>query len=363
MMAALLIFGAISQGVTTLSALRILAVVLLGLSLFLIAVGIHQRFAPTMCIIDAGFGDGLTGIPCEVREDCYRNTLDYGRRHGCEHVGLFNVTSYLGRVRFWGILNDPNELAVMATLAIPLALAFVAERFSMPRVGLAVVATIGAGLCTIFTQSRSGQLAFTAILGVYLLGRMGRAGIVAAAVLAAPIALLGGRSDVDADASSESRIELWMDGLRMFAGSPLFGVGNGQFTDHARQTAHNSLVLALAENGAVGAVLFATLNFLAIRIAWRLRRWNGPDARSLRIWATAVLSAMCGLMVSAFFLSFSWKVFLWIYLGMAGSLSHIAFRRDSAFRAQLTRRDLAPLLGGLSVVIAAIYVLGRSKGF
>src|SRR3546814_14440394 len=45
----------------------------------------------------------------------------------------------------------------------------------------------------------------------------------------------------------------------MFLANPVFGVGAGNLTDHTWLTAHNSLVLVLAETGIVGDTVWLAM--------------------------------------------------------------------------------------------------------
>ena len=55
------------------------------------------------------------------------------------------------------------------------------------------------------------------------------------------------------------RLDLWSEGLQLFKRAPWFGIGFGAFRDFSDITAHNSLVLCLAELGVAGSVLWVAL--------------------------------------------------------------------------------------------------------
>src|SRR6185503_3560738 len=135
-------------------------------------------------------------------------------------------------------------------------------------------------------------------------------------------AMGGGDSGrVDAAASTEERYEAWATGIQMFRDSPLFGVGNGQFVEHHYLTAHNSYVLALAELGLVGMFLWGAVLYLTVKIPLvALIRYHGrEEAAVARAWALGLLSALGGLLVGIFFLSFSWHLVFWAYVGLSGA--------------------------------------------
>jgi O-antigen ligase len=124
----------------------------------------------------------------------------------------------------------------------------------------------------------------------------------------------------------------------MVVASPGFGVGFAQFTEHHYLTAHNSLVLAAAELGLLGMLLFTSIVYLALKIPLQaLRAEVAPVARS---WALALLASMAGLVVGSFFLSYAYKDIFWLYVGLTGVLYHAVRRHDPGFQVRFGVRDL-----------------------
>ncbi len=361
----------IALGVQTFRGLQVLGTTLVVLALFLAVVGVHQAHAPFGCIkLDERNLTDLTtnvpdGRPCETRYDCERDSPEPGAEYSCERVGLFGTTSVAnGRIRYRGILQDPNELALAISIGAPFALAAFERRRSLPRLGLAL-ATFGLVLvCDIYTQSRSGQLVFAAVIGAYFVRRLGWRGLVAGFLVSAPVLLLGGRQGIDAESSSLERLECWSAGLDMWRRSPIFGVGKGQFIEHHYLTAHNSFILALAETGLFGAFIWTSLVYVTFKIPiTALRRLRGqPDARFADVAAMTILATLCGLMVGSFFLSFSPHNIFWIYLGLAGALYSALRTHDPTFRVRFGTRDALTVAAVVVCLIAAVFVYTRSQG-
>lgn len=167
----------------------------------------------------------------------------------------------LPRLRAVGFLNDPNDFSQM--LIIIIALLFVAWRPGRFISNTAFVLAPAAVLlwAIYLTHSRG------ALLGLVMLALMAgykRLGKVPSLVLSGALGLglmaidfTGGRA-IDPSAGAD-RLELWSEGLEMFKHSPIFGVGFGNFTDLAPNTAHNSFILPLAELGIIGATIFVTV--------------------------------------------------------------------------------------------------------
>src|SRR5262249_8548888 len=147
--------------------------------------------------------------------------------------------------------------------------------------------------------------------------RYGWRGLALGAVLAVPMLLLGGRSGAEAESSSIERLECWYEGMSMWLGNPLLGVGVGPVTADPFLTAHNSLVLAPAELGLPGMILWSSVLWVSVKIpVTALRRYaQVPEATALRAWAMALVASMAGLVVGIFFLSFCYHYVLWIYVG------------------------------------------------
>jgi O-antigen ligase len=277
-----------------------------------------------------------------------------------------NTTSIFKRVRYRGILQDPNELAWTLSLALPFAFAWYERRQAKggfiigPRivVGAVVAACI---LCNVMTQSRSGQLSLLAALGVYFVGRFGWRGIAAGAVVAAPLLLFGGRTD---ESSTEERLDCWAEALDLWREHPVFGAGAKHFTNYHHLTAHNSLLLTLAEMGPIGLVLFTALMYVALKTMLRARQHltGRPEAAEARSFAFASTAALVGTLVSAFFLSIAYHPALWIALGLAAAVQATVWRHDPQWRLAWGWRDVVAVVGLDVVLVTAIAIYLRLKG-
>jgi hypothetical protein len=352
------LFLAASQGLQHVSGVRIVASTLLVLSLLLALVGLHQASAPLGCVRQDDTNPQMwhpDGRSCTERTECSAGSMDDESRYRCEHLGLFGTISVEGRVRYRGIMEDPNELAMVLAVALPFAFASYQSRRSWPRLLLLVASVALFGACTIYTRSRSGQMAFLVVLGTYLLRRIGWKGLAVAGVLGAPVLILGGRTDAGADQSTQERLECWSKALDLFRDSPIVGVGKGQFTEHHWLTAHNSFLLALAELGLPGLFLFSAVIYLAFKSALAAGRTD-PGAPT-SIWGHALFASLCALIVSCFFLSLTDHNVTWTILGLACALGPLA-REKVTF----TKRD-AVVVGGIDLLLIAVtFVYTRLVG-
>jgi O-antigen ligase len=267
-------------------------------------------------------------------------------------------------VRYRGVLQDPNELALAGGVGLPIAFALgrVPKR-SLGR-GMLVALTLALVVaCAILTSSRSGQLVFLAVLGAYFVQRFGLRGAIVGAMLALPLLVLGGRSGAEAESSTMERIDCWFEALSMWRSHPILGVGLGQFGEYHYKTAHNSYLLTLAELGLPGMVLFSIVIYMSIKIPLGVLRHvestagaDGGSTNIARPWAMALLAAFAGLGVGIFFLSFAYHYVLWIYVGLAGALYSTVRTHDPSFRVRFGLRDLALVVAANFAIILTVYL-------
>ena len=253
--------------------------------------------------------------------------------HGIEQVKLGHgwtgmPTVENGRIQYVGIFSDPNDLAMLFVMSIPMAL-LMAGRGGL--LGLrrlfwwALAATLLYGVY--LTDSRGAFLAVMAMAGVWLWLRKGLliAGAMGAAGMTVLLMLPTRMQELDAgESSAYGRIETWYDGIQMFIEHPLLGVGVGNFTEHTWLTAHNSFVLVLAETGIVGYTLWLAMVvycFLMPIMVLRLPADAGSEeyqplwTQERRVAMTLLISQV-GFYACAFFLSRSYVILLYILLGL-----------------------------------------------
>ena len=351
------IYLLLAHGIQSFRSLEAIGGVLLAIAVALAALGVHQGTAPWGCHwLQYRDGDPLAfydGRPCETRLDCENESAEPGTDYRCERVGLLGTSTIKGRVRYRGSMEDPNDLSLALGIAIPIAFAFYDRRRTFPRLALVVLTSVLAGLCAILTQSRGGQLVFLAVLGVYFVRRVGVGkGLATGLVLAMPMLLLGGRSG--GESSTYERTICWWVGLHLFVAAPVFGVGFGQFLEYHRQTAHNSHVLAAAELGLPGVLLWVVILYLSVKIPLLGLRAQAPVART---WSLALLASYCGLIVGVTFLSHTYKDVTWIFVALSGALYHAIRQNDPGFEVRLRGRDLA------GVVVLTLALLTSHIGF
>jgi hypothetical protein len=361
----------VAHAVQGFRALESVAWLLVAIVLALSLMGVLQAQAATQCIrVEPGASLGeMAGVP-ENRPCAEARQCDQGGEPGyeyvCEKAGLAGTTSIgAGRVRYRGILQDPNELALAIGLSFPLAFTLWSRRRSLVRTLLLGAVVVLGGICVILTASRTGQMVVAAVAAAYFAVRFGWRGIAVGAVLAAPALILGGRSTGEASASTQERFEAWAVGLRLWRGSPVWGVGQNQFGEYHYLTAHNSFVLAAAELGTVGLLLFIAMYYLSFKIVLTgMRRTQRiPEAAVAYLWGRALLAVLCGMVAGTFFLSLTYHPVTWLFFGLTSAYALAVRRHDPDWKLALSWRDVRAVVGIAGFLLLGLQVYTKVKGF
>jgi len=228
------------------------------------------------------------------------------------------------------------------------------------------------------TDSRGAMLAVLMIAGCYVWYRRGAitAGVLGVVGLACMKLLSSRMQELDAgEESANGRVDAWYTGLDMFRSHPLFGVGAGNFTEYNELTAHNSFVLVLAEDGFVGYVLWLAFVCYSFWMMWLIVRYR-PDAttepeayaqwQEERPLALTLLITLCGMFTTAFFLSRSYMIVLYLIIAMVvGYYVGIRQRLPGIEVHHLTRgwwRWVPAAMGSIAGLYVLVAVLLRTAG-
>jgi hypothetical protein len=387
------IFGVIGLGLGTTKALRKFCWTLLACMIFATGVAIAQSRGPYGCMIAAeGDWEGkgeleYDGRGCETALDCRRDGLpDVNYR--CERVGPFGTATIGGRVRYRGTLADPNELSLAAVMALPFALAFAERRRSrrdpqqkpsaaslaLPplvtdgllaavgsifRIAPALVVALVFAVMIVLSQSRMGVLVFLVVMGLAFLRRAGVFGVVIGCIAFPPLLLLGGRSGAEAEASADERLDLVAEALTMIRRSKGIGFGLGQFANESTRglTAHNSYLLSAAETGVIGACLFSLVLYGALKVPVKLWFGSYDVDDELRRLAPAIAISLVGAYVGIFFLSWSYKEFLYMLLGASAALYQAARAQDARFSVRIDVREAASVCALCLLLFPIVWIV------
>ena len=168
--------------------------------------------------------------------------------------------SYLGRLCGPGIFHDPNDLSLIIVLGCLICL----FSFDVASAGLRRylwIIPIPYFLYALsLTHSRGGLLTFLAGILTYLVTRFGGRKALTLSLLLAPLGLFlfsGRQTNITLESGTgQDRVQLWSEGMILFWGSPIFGIGMDQYEEHVGHVAHNSFVHTYTELGFIGGTLF-----------------------------------------------------------------------------------------------------------
>lgn len=314
--------------------LRKLLIVLVAAYALTAAFGVVQVASPVRCVLfpDARFeGEAvIDGRVCPSADREGSRACHVPNLHGvvprCEHIGFFGTTTMAGRIAYLGALRNPNDLALALVAGAPLLLVFWKPRedkgasVENGAVIVALALFIGAIL---LTRSRGALLALIAAAVACAVRRIGiRRGALLAGGVGLLAAILAWRRGESADQSSIERMDLAIEALRTFHQHPFLGVGYQQYP---AETPHDAYLLAAAELGALGFILFGVTLFASIRACWVASESSeGPERR---VVATALLGSIVGLTIGSLFLSWTYHFVLWLHLGIAAGISAHAENR------------------------------------
>jgi probable O-glycosylation ligase (exosortase A-associated) len=278
--------------------------------------------------------------------------------------GLVRVVGYMGSS---GLTGNPNDLALMLNLIIPLAGALALSSHGAARllaVGVALLSIVG----VIITFSRAGFLALSATFFMFLLVLVrrksgGAAVALLVAALTVPMTLpktyidrLSTITNLEQDktGSAQGRYKDLGIALEVVSRNPIIGVGLGQdmiALNQARglstwRSVHNVYLQYAVDLGIPGFLLFAWLHLLCFRSAWAVERraHTDPAVAELAPIATGIQVSLMAFLVAAMFHPIAYQFYFFSIAGLAVALKNTC-------RAQVARARLAPLDG-----------LGASRG-
>jgi O-antigen ligase len=274
-----------------------------------------------------------------------------------------------GRIAYAGIFHDPNDLGQL--LAISIAFCFyLKDCGSTLQRALNYFAI--AWLCygVYLTNSRGTMLAVLALFGIAGMRRFG--GLVAgvfgavAAIFLAAVTRFGAINS--GEQSAHQRIEAWYEGFQMLYHQPLFGVGMNNFTDHHYLTAHNFLILPMAELGLFGFIPWFGLVLFSgvmlrdlIKIGTVTSHVQEPLSGDVdeRRAVLGLADMSVAFLVSSFFLSQSYKHTLFICMGLIVARYIKQSESNSVLSGYSVVKNMGTLVSGSAAAIIFMWTVTR----
>ncbi|MDP5030747.1 MAG: O-antigen ligase family protein [Paraglaciecola sp.] len=271
------------------------------------------------------------------------------------------------RIRYVGILQDPNDLGMVFMMTIPFVIYFFSESKAFGKLlHLIILGTLIYGIY--MTNSRGTMLGLMGVTGLFLLLRYGNIKAIIAGLFSLPILLViasSFRTISSEEDSARGRLWAWWDGLEMLRANPIFGVGGGNFTEYHQRVAHNTYIQLIAELGSVGYLIWITMLFLTMIMGYQCVRklrlapvaeMNNKLRSELKLSATLFysLTAFC---LTAFFLSRDRFIIFYIVLGMAVAAYSRVVKANNDQPLFIVSKAVPRIMIGAIGVIIAIYIV------
>jgi O-antigen ligase len=239
-----------------------------------------------------------------------------------------------------GLAGNPNDLALVLNLLLPLAIGLALGRRGSHERGLAFLAAAVLAMGVVVTFSRAGFITLVLSIVVYLFKLFGRGraapavAVVVLAVLALPLLPQGYTSrvasitslDSDPTRSAQNR---WADtqaALRILPERPLLGAGLGMnilaLNDERGTTwtaVHNVYLQLGVELGLPGAALFLALLGSAFRSARRAQHAARSADPELYHLAEGIEVALLAFAVSGLFYPVAYHFYFYLIAGLAAA--------------------------------------------
>jgi len=247
-----------------------------------------------------------------------------------------------GRAHWIGIFGNPNELAYILVMLVPLAVVLAGgARYTVKIMLWAAISLYVAAIYVTFSRgSLMGLLGVAALLtirqkGVLLKVAMGLLLAGGLAFGAASWTRSDGVSDIKQDYTFQQRIATVKAGLAMFAAHPIVGVGincavvafplyaPADFKSKGALVIHNTIIQALSETGVLGFVPFILLIAFGLYHARKsaLSEALQPPGRRM---ASGLEISLWGAMICGLSGGFLLSWFPYLVVGLISSTRQIA---------------------------------------
>jgi len=320
----------------------------------------------------AGYHFGFLGhrllLSQSVAQEGNNETIDEEETPNVGPAEADTTEDRLVRIRNLGMLSDPNDFAQAIVMVLPFVWLLWSRGEWLMNLFLVIIPTSFLLYTVYLTHSRGALIGLSAILLLGLRKSLGTLRIVLLVVILVSTAYLanlsGSRPFSVNEESAGGRLDIWSEGLEMLRAHPLFGVGYGQFVESSESglTAHNSVVLSLAELGVVGTFFWLALIVVAARelqvLVTLSPSINRREAHRLVI---ALRCSLAGFLACAFFLSRTYVPHLFLMLGLCAALSYSFYHEDVRFGVRRPVKWLPQSAAALIGCILVLYVVIRFK--
>ena len=276
-------------------------------------------------------------------------------------VSIAHAHILRGRLQgaLFGMYGNPNDLALIIDVSLPLCLALVLATGRIWRKLAWTIAALVMIYAVFLTASRGGAIA----LGVASLACLWQLGVKARRfylLLLVPAAAVvfwfyaGSKleqrfqqTDVDlarnsqgteASGSAAQRKELLIQSLKITAEHPLFGVGPGNFevVSGVWHVTHNSYTQMSAEGGIPAFLLYVLILWCGVGNLRGVRKYRKTGKR-IRLFSMALEASLAAYIVGSFFASDAYQLFPYCLVAYTSALHLIAQKERRVSSGALTQ--------------------------
>lgn len=269
--------------------------------------------------------------------------------------GFGGKEAYEGRIQAVGIFSDPNDLALIINTVLPLVVLWMLQSKSLIIKIYAFVVSITLVYAVFLTASRGGLLCLGLMAILLFQRKFGKiVGVAAGMVVMGALLVLGPRMNTISpeEASSYGRLEAWVVGMGLFKGSPLFGVGFGNFMEYHFRTAHNSFVLCCAELGLFGLYPWIMLIYISLKnTRFVEKELLASGERDFAMYAYAANMALLMFVTGALLLSRTYHPSLFVLFGLCGAITRVFVKHSGQRYALIEKRDF---MRGIVITLASV---------
>jgi len=285
-----------------------------------------------------------------------------------QHVGFAGQTPIVGRdegevrSRFFGIFEDPNDLAQILATSIPFAFALFRRRSVIGfLVGCAITWLLVKAI--IGTDSRGGYIALATVSYVMVALMLPSRWLPFMMLVLLTCALLLCPLSVGyLDPSAHDRVVFWGLANQVFKAQPLFGIGYGMFWEVASDRAsHNAFVSCYTTLGFFGYWFWFGLLQLSLLGAWRTRvafsQPKGAEEGWIKRFSGLCIAAMAGYCASAYFLSRDFVYPIFFLFAILGALAIVGEERlPAGHRPLIGSRQSIMGMVTLGALVSIFYI-------
>ena len=275
-------------------------------------------------------------------------------------VGYINLGER--RITYLGFFSDPNDLGMFLVMCIPFTIYFYCiGKFLSKITMLLCLAFLIYGIY--LTGSRGTMTGTAGLIAIFFLIKYAGPKLMIASAAIGPVLAVGFTAlQRSMDESANQRLEAWYHGIHLLLSNPLLGVGKQQFREHHGRVAHNSYIHISAELGTIGYSLWGGALILTVLTGYLILKnkdsaYEKTEAIKAELLVNKTLFfSMIGFLVTAFFISRSYTLLLYVFLGMMLASTIRLIKLNPYFSKYFENKMILQSIGGSWIIIVVVYI-------